>query len=758
MLFIFRQYQKSLYAFVGTLLFFSFLLTTFVRVGDPSTNNQEKPKVIGKLFDGTPFSDVELHGVMTLIDADESHGETHPVLKSITSHLLVEDRIFQRVFQAHKENLDASLLDCHKKISRLKSYKDPIYADLSVESIYKRLMPRTVDVVEKLRKPDLTSQEYFDLVVDYTKMKGDLSSDLIRQFFSYMAAAKGLKVEPPQNVSLIQIHKNSDLFSKKFMQLVACTLLNGAKYAQNAGVSYTNDEVKAEVVAKVLKILRQQQQNTLPFHKISIRNIAHGMGLSEERFLESYKTLALFKRFLEIEKTKDLIDPLMAQKISNFANQKADLDLFKMKDEVKLNSLDELFKMQCYLEATTKVMQDRRNLQLNLEPLSIEEVKKNAPELLQVHYGINLKKISLSEVSLSIPLKKMLKWQLEDENFYAIADEFKQVQDLGAIDDVSRQIALDKLETKVRIEVDNFSRRRMALEDKELMKSAFERISFERKDVEFLLSGKTTLFSGAHHSHEVTEKLQSLEDQEIFTFDNEHFYQVQVLEKSEEPSLLLFKEALEKGQLDLLLERYLKARYPQVRIMYRDQFEKDGEWLSFDLVKGALERIVFKDLLEAIEISGGYSGKTLHAPHQFYLDNRFKNHLETVVTQFDAKSMEDLKGKLDLLENSSSAFTKQFHPHITSSLLSRAQMKNDLRVKLEGIGFKTLVGPQLFDRGEQAYLSLKEWKDSSENEIALAKLQEKVGESAKEEALDKFFEMLGKVSPDALFAQETFEG
>jgi hypothetical protein len=162
--------------------------------------------------------------------------------------------------------------------------------------------------------------------------------------------------------------------------------------------------------------------------------------------------------------------------------------------------------------------------------------------------------------------------------------------------------------------------------------------------------------------------------------------------------------------------------------------------------------------LEAIEISGGYSGKTLHAPHQFYLDNRFKNHLEMVVTQFDAKSMEELRGKLDLLENSSSAFTKQFHPHITSSLLSRAQMKNDLRVKLEGIGFKTLVGPQLFDRGEQAYLSLKEWKDSSENEIALAKLQEKVGESAKEEALDKFFEMLGKVSLDALFAQETFEG
>ena len=757
MLFIFRQYQKSLYAFVGTLLFFSFLLTTFVRVGDPSGSSPEKSKVVGKLFDGTPFTDTELHGLMTLIDIEETQGEAHPVLKALLTQLLVEDRIFYRVFHTYKEKVDASLLDCHRKISRLKTASDPFHPDLSIESIYKRLLPKSVDIVEKMRGQTLTSQEYFELAIDYLQLKNTISTGLIRQFYAYMAAGKGIKVDPSLDVSLLQIKRSSDLFSKKFMQLVAYTLLNGAKYAENLGITYTNEEVKAEVVARVIKILKRQQEANLPFHKISIRNIAHGLGLTEERFLESYKTLALFKRFLEIEKTKNLIDPLMAEKIADFANQKADLDLFKMKDEVKLNSLEDLFKLQCYLEATTRVMQDRRNLKLDLEPLSVEEVRKTAPELLQLRYGLNLKKLNLSEVSLSIPLKKMLKWQLEDENFYLLADEFKQVQDLGAIDDASRQNALEKLEAKVRFEVDNFSRRKMVLENKEILKSAFEKIAFERKDVEFLVSGSSQLFMGVAQSREVIDRLENLEDQEIFTFDNEHFYQVQILEKSQEPSLLLYKEALEKGQLDLLLDRYLKARYPQVRILYRDQFEKEGEWLPFDLIKGTLERIVFKDLLEAIEASGGYKGKSLKAPHQFYVDNRFKTHLESIVTQLDPKSMEDLKEKLMAIEKNSQPFTRQFQPQITSKLLSRAQMKQELRTKLEEIGLKTLVGPQLFDRGEQVYLSLKDWKDSQENEIALAKLQEKVGEAAKEEALDNFFSKLATGSFEALFDQESVE-
>ena len=109
------------------------------------------------------------------------------------------------------------------------------------------------------------------------------------------------------------------------------------------------------------------------------------------------------------------------------------------------------------------------------------------------------------------------------------------------------------------------------------------------------------------------------------------------------------------------------------------------------------------------------------------------------------------------IEKNSQPFTRQFQPQITTKLLSKAQMKQELRTKLEEIGLKTLVGPQLFDKGEQVYLSLKDWKDSQENEIALAKLQEKVGEVAKEEALDNFFSNLATGSFEALFDQESVE-
>ena len=114
MLFYFRHYQKSLYAFVGTLLFLSFLITTFVRIGDPQTGTQEQPKIIGKLLDGTPLSDMDLHGVMALIDADETQGEPHPLLKTILTQLMVDDRIFQRVFAFAETSVHEPLLECQK--------------------------------------------------------------------------------------------------------------------------------------------------------------------------------------------------------------------------------------------------------------------------------------------------------------------------------------------------------------------------------------------------------------------------------------------------------------------------------------------------------------------------------------------------------------------------------------------------------------------------------------------------------------------
>lgn len=753
MLFIFRHYQKSLYATVGMLLFFSFLLTTFMRVGDNTVAVNEKSRLIGTLYDGTNFTDLELKSVLSLVDSDQIEGEMHPLIRGIVLQFLVQDQIFESVYELYGSSLEKNFEDCHKKISKTKAYQDPNIKDLSIESIYKRLLPKAVESVEKMKKEGISAKEYFDCVLEYVKLQDAISPSIVRQFYSYLAASKGIRAEAPHNISLIQFHRLSDLFSKKFMDLVAFSLMNGARYAKNSGIDMSTEEVKAEVVAKVIKAMKQQKDSSLPFHKISIKQIASGFGLSEDRFLDAYRNIALFRRFLEIEKTQHLLDPLMAQKISSFATQKAELEVFKMKDSLHLDTLEDLFKFQCYLEATTGAMQDRRNLGLQQDPLTIDEVEKNAPELLKTAYEINLKKLSLSEISLSVPLKKMLKWQLEDENFYAIADQFRQVQDLGAIDDQTRRNILDNLDHSLRAEVDLFSRRRMALEDKEMLRQAFERVTEERKTVEFLLSGKTDTFTGCVDSKEVLERLGHLEEQEIFSFDNENFYQITILEKGEKPVVLSYEDASRKGQLDVLLERYLKSRYPQVRIMYRDQFEKDGNWLPYDVVKSNLEKIVFKDLLQAIEVSGGYRGPSLQAPHQFYLDNRFKTHLETFVSKFDAKTMEDLNLKLSVYLNNCDEFSRQFVPVIDTIKIQRSEVSRDLRKTLDQAGLKTLVGPQLFDKGQQVYLSLIGWNDARENTISLVELQEIVGDSAKKEALNLIFKKISTVPIESLFEQ-----
>jgi len=594
-----------------------------------------------------------------------------------------------------------------------------------------------------MKQLEISDKEYFELALRYLELKEGVSDNLIRQFYSYMAAAKGMRVQAPQNVALLPVNRISDLFSKQFMECLAFTLVNGAHYAQSKGVELSLDEVKGQVVAKVLKAMKQQKDPNVSFHKISMRNVAAGFGLSEERFLEAYKNVALFKRFLEGEKTQNLLDPLMAQKVSRFATQKARLDLFKMPSMLRLDSMEELFKFQCYLEATTGAGQDRRNLSLSLDVVDLDDLKRSAPELLKRQYVLNLKKVALSRLAMSIPLKKMLRWQLEDENFYAIADKFRQIQDVGAISEETRRKALDRLDENSRQQVDAYSRNQMVLQDPELLLSAFNKMSEERVIVDILLNGRTDLFEGLADSKEVMERLAHLEEKEYFTFDDEHFYQVTVLEKGESLEVIRYQEALKNGQLDLLLDRYLKTRYPQVRILYRDQFEtEEGDWIPYELAKIKLEKIIFKDLLQAIEASCGYKGVSLEASEELYLDNRFKTHLENFVTEFEAKSLQELQEKIEVLKSSKSAFSQQFIPEIDSMIVDRATAEGDLRNVLDTAAVKALVGPHLHRKGEQAFVAIQEWLDADSRAISLVELQNAVGKATKKEALAQFFQKM----------------
>ena len=155
MLFIFRHYQKSLYATVGMLLFFSFLLTTFMRVGDNTVAVNEKSRLIGTLYDGTNFTDLELKSVLSLVDSDQIEGEMHPLIRGIVLQFLVQDQIFESVYELYGSSLEKNFEDCHKKISKTKAYQDPNIKDLSIESIYKRLLPKAVESVEKMKKEGL---------------------------------------------------------------------------------------------------------------------------------------------------------------------------------------------------------------------------------------------------------------------------------------------------------------------------------------------------------------------------------------------------------------------------------------------------------------------------------------------------------------------------------------------------------------------------------------------------------------------------
>jgi hypothetical protein len=740
MLFVFRNYQKSLYAFIVVLLFFSFLLTSYVRVSNPKTTLEEKKKIIGKLYDGGDLEAQHLKGVQALIDAEGALVDQHPVMEGFFCENIIDTAVLDRVYNSFKDQLQIPLDECKNKVSKLKVFKDPNLPELSLENIYARLAPGCLESINKIRSSSLDADAYFEEAKHYLDLQSKVSYALVHQFYEYMAMTKGFKGVAPKNLSLIPVSRKSDLFSKKFMEVLSLTLINCAEFAKNSGVEVSDEHIRAEIVGKVAKALQEQEGSLLPKNQISIKSIASYFSLSEASFLKAYKTLVLFKKYIQISKNTNLMDSFALEKIQNIANQKIQMDVIDIPEGIKIANFDDLLKFQVYLESLTTLAQDRRRLDFDVDVLDIQDIQKIAPELVCEDCSLHVKRVNIKELASCIPLKAMLKWQLVDKNFLKICETFKEIPCLGVADEATKKHILQKLEPKFRQKVDQKCREWMFLEDKSKLEQHFSGLQGETISVSLNKSGRSNVFQGAKDAAVVLEKLSSVEDKEIFSFDDENFYQVTVLERSQAPRILDFKTALEEGQLDVLLNRYMKERYPQVRIFYRELFETaEKDWLSFEVAKKHLPKILFKELFQSIEEQAGFDGIALNAQNNFYVKHRFDVYLRNILESLNEQSTLNRLVVLDKTLNQEHPFFAQFIPKVQDESMLYCSIKMQNQQQIDPAKFNCFQGPVDISNKGPMILSIRNIEPGKFDGSHLSELQEVIGKEDAKKALDTVF-------------------
>lgn len=719
-------------------MLFSFVFSGFYRGGSP-TIVRETGKEIGKLVDGSTLYSTELNRMIRFIESDVYDADlglrqgANVFNDGVIRNDLIKSGLALNIFETYFEELLPDLKGRFQKFRQDRLYQHPELKKVSVERIMSHYLPDLYEqyLQVKGQKGEIDLDSVKNLLTLYEQSES-FNPRLIRQVLSFEMAQTGRRdlTATDDQLSLFRAKGVQDWFGKKFLELSALVILNGARLASQNGLYVSEEEARSHLVATGLQLANRDSKEkiTRAYVERFLIQEAHRFAMAEEEMVETCRQILLFRRLLEKAMISDLADPLLMKKVNKFANVEVEVEKVQLPKSLTFHSMQDLLQFQCYLEATTDLKTRRRELGIPKEPLPIEEIMKATPELLQKKYLVDISSVSLADIARSIPLKEMWKWQLKEENFESLAAKFKMIDALKAIDEESRREALNKLRPEERQKIDEYSLKEIVKGNLEFIHSALGTVKEERKELVVPMAYAKEIFAGATRE-EAMHLLDGIKGIERITFDQDTYYQISVVSKSDDVELMTFEEALKQRVLEHILDRYLQARYPQIRIVYKEKFEDvNKEWKDFKEVKDLVALYVFKDLFQALEKEGNYEGISLEAPTSFYLRTRFTKELLEIKEKMEQG--EELVPHLDMI-----SFATQFAPIITKETLLKSERSTKIDLQAFEVPLNGIQGPIEPEYGQSYLYRVLNRYEKEDQGIETSTLQKLIGKIRMQDCL-----------------------
>lgn len=625
-----EKLQRPLFlCFAGLMLISSLLMTLYV----PLDFSKKRPKEsVGKLIDGSSLDKGLLEGMVRFIGKDakeelqNGRSEGHFFNNGIIRKLFVENKQLIPLWHLLSPSFQSEL---HGQIETLRRHALstlPRWEKYGVGRIMRHYFPHLDELTQEFLSLEKEVGDRHLEMLMYLYQESELfHPKFVRRLISLESRGQDSPIRE-EELWLFRAKGFEDWFGKKMLYFLAELILNGARHAEIEGISVSQDEARGHLIAIGLEHALEFEGREIGSDQVELllQQQARLLGMEENEFVELFRQILLFRRWMDREALTDLVDPLFFQQMVSWAHQQIQVEKLSLAPLLSAQSIDELLQLQHYLEATTDLKGKRRELRFPKEWLSVEEVRQQNPDLVEREFCIRYGEVSIESVMEQIPLKELWSWQEEPSHFALLQHTFP-VLDRPQRD---RKEALDSLSLRERREVDRFSLKQMILENPHFLEQSLSAI--ERVETFYLpLAGRVdSLFKGCN-VEELNQKLNSLSGKEVFSFDQIHFYQVEILERGSKERIVPLAEAYQSGRLEESFHRYVENRYPHIRILYKEIFESaEGEWKPIDQVRNEVARCLFKDLFQAIEKEAGYEGETLKAEEEFYLSYRWFKEVE----------------------------------------------------------------------------------------------------------------------------------
>jgi GcvH upstream region-like protein len=668
MLTFFRKYQKAFFIFTTTIIVVSFLF--FGVAGSMGGPPEVKEVPLLKAIDGSTVSVQKLQRMVHFLSSSQLDLKDD---KTAAINLL-NDGVLEKQFLAAPlgrllaEKISSEIeKDVKQTIEKAAGFQPYRYAGapfVSSESIWAQFAPESTKIVGELmtHASALSPLKKFDLLSQGYLQHQAVPATFIRKVLSYQAQQMGMTEQDPAlayaDVSLMGLHSAKDWLGEAYLKAAAQVIINGAASAKRAGYSVSTQEARDSMVLNVKKaaeLLLQETNAQTNFYQIFLNQVRN-LGMNEAECIDLWKEITLFQKFFGSQNldVKSLPEP------ENISKSRALAQKYTLPSSLQFKDFMSFMKLQVYVDAVSAKKRSRETLlELPTELLSLADIEKKAPELVQRDYVLEYAELDVRKAASQIGLKETWSYQTQEEGWKKLR---KQYPDLQAAETKEERFAvLEALDPKLRLEMDKFSREQILFSSKDRIQKELALAKQEVRSFGMSSKGAELPFKIADRQALVTlleaAPLKGSQDpiQEklnCYTQDQQHYYKISVVERSPFKKIQTFAEANASGALRRMLDKKLEDSYFEVRRKDPAPYmKKDGAWKPLSEVKESLGLTIFAPVLKAIgaeyqAVYGKEPSKEQLDSSDFYVQNWMLFHLKDSLAKIQAGILEQSQWQL----------------------------------------------------------------------------------------------------------------
>lgn len=617
MLSFLRKHQKYFFAVITFVIVISFsFFGTYSTLGGNSIHEQVAFKTIA----GQDVTRSELEEMALFLGTD---AEDKKLFGGIWGPNFLNDGVIRQGFletglaeiliEAYSPDLKSDFQNRFAKETRYQPYVHPKAGFVSSQNAWKYFAPQMSENLAALQKTsNPLSPDAVNARIQLFLAERRFPSPYLKQVLRYQEAQNG-GVEKDssldyQDLSLFGYHTVEDWFGPRFVRLISEFVFNAAAIAEERGYSVSKEEALADLMLNSEISFKENKGNPQITVGSSIEYFDQQlmrMRLDRTKASKIWQKVLLFRRLFNDVSSAVFVDPSAYTSFNQFANQGVKGDLYRLPEALKFSDFRMMQRFETYLNLTAK--KNKNALGAPTEFLTVAEISKKAPELVQKKYRLEIGEVTKRDIQAGISLKDTLAWELNESNWSRIKTQFPELGSKKGATSDERLNSIETLDAVTRSRLDQLAREEIVSAHPEKIGEALDNAKLRSVNVGISLKGANNTFAGLDSGDQLISLLdkatpgQQTDALNKVTFDKNHYYRIQVIEQSPDLEVLSFQEAVKGPILDKLTEQALEITYAQVRSSDPATYQNaDKSWKPIDQVRDKVALVHYKNILEEI--------------------------------------------------------------------------------------------------------------------------------------------------------------